>query len=338
MADNATSQDSTPVPKSRRRLRPVRLFVIAAVCVVAAFAVKHFWFSLPIGEGPAGPVVPREMFQAVWTSRPVLLVGIGDSITDGFGASEGHSYFDMLISNPADESPEMKGICLGSVLPNLKSLELAVSGSTSIHHLTSQLARLEVQPPEVLGLVVMTTGGNDIIHNYGHSPPQEGAMYGATFEQARPWIAAFDERLKSMLDRIEQCFPGGCHIFLANIYDPTDGVGDATRAGLPAWPDAMKVLAAYNEIIARHAGQRPNVHLVDIHSEFLGHGIYCTQPWRRHYRWADPHYWYYMNLEDPNDRGYDAIRRLFLLEIAKVFQTTAPQSSPTPLNLNHNGK
>jgi len=26
-----------------------------------------------------------------------------------------------------------------------------------------------------------------------------------------------------------------------------------------------------------------------------------------------------MNLEDPNDRGYDAIRRLFLLEIAKVF-------------------
>ena len=177
----------------------------------------------------------------------------------------------------------------------------------AIHHLTSQLARLEVQAPEVLGLVVMTTGGNDIIHNYGHSPPQEGAMYGATFEQARPWIAAFDERLKSMLDRIEQCFPGGCHIFLANIYDPTDGVGDATRAGLPVWPDAMKVLAAYNEIIARHAGQRPNVHLVDIHGEFLGHGIYCTQPWRRHYRWADPHYWYYTNLEDPNDRGYDAM-------------------------------
>jgi lysophospholipase L1-like esterase len=338
MADSVASQDSAPTLKSRKRIRSVRLVVIAVICVVAAVLVRRFWFTLPVGEGPAGSAVPREMFQTVWTSRPVLLVGIGDSITDGFGASEGHSYFDMLISNPADEFPEMKGICLGSVLPNLKSLELAVSGSTSIHHLTSQLARLEVQPPEVLGLVVMTTGGNDIIHNYGHSPPQEGAMYGATFEQARPWIAAFDERLKSMLDRIEQCFPGGCHIFLANIYDPTDGVGDATRAGLPVWPDAMKVLAAYNEIIARHAGQRPNVYLVDIHSEFLGHGIYCTQPWRRHYRRADPHYWYYTNLEDPNDRGYDAIRRLFLLEIVKAFQTTAPQSSPAPLHLNHNGK
>jgi hypothetical protein len=29
------------------------------------------------------------------------------------------------------------------------------------------------------------------------------------------------------------------------------------------------------------------------------------------------HYWYATNLEDPNDRGYDAIRRLFLIEMAK---------------------
>jgi lysophospholipase L1-like esterase len=317
------NQDSAPVVKSRKRIRPVRLVVIAAICIGVFFLIKHFWLSLPIGGGPAGPSVPAEAFRSVWSTRPVLLVGLGDSITDGYGASEGHSYFDMLIANPADEFPEMKGICLGSVLPNLKSLNLAVSGSTSIHHLEGQLARLEVQSPEVLGIVVMTTGGNDIIHNYGRSAPQEGAMYGATFEQARPWIAAFDERLATILKRIEQCFPGGCHIFLANIYDPTDGVGDADRAGLPAWPDAMKVLAAYNEIIARHAEQRPNVHLVDIHGEFVGHGIHCTQPWQPHYRPADPHYWYYANLEDPNDRGYDAIRRLFLLEMIKAFQGAA---------------
>ncbi|HUT13256.1 MAG TPA: hypothetical protein VMY42_22395 [Thermoguttaceae bacterium] len=33
----------------------------------------------------------------------------------------------------------------------------------------------------------------------------------------------------------------------------------------------------------------------------------------------DPHYWYAQNLEDPNVRGYDAIRRLFLIEMAKTF-------------------
>jgi len=55
-----------------------------------------------------------------------------------------------------------------------------------------------------------------------------------------------------------------------------------------------------------------------LHDEFLGHGIHCRQPWREHYRPKDPYYWYAENLEDPNIRGYDAIRRLFLIEMVKV--------------------
>jgi hypothetical protein len=50
---------------------------------------------------------------------------------------------------------------------------------------------------------------------------------------------------------------------------------------------------------------------------FLGHGIHCTQWSFEHYDSKDPHYWYAWNLVDPNPRGYDAIRRLFLIEIAK---------------------
>jgi hypothetical protein len=96
------------------------------------------------------------------------------------------------------------------------------------------LPKLEKAGPETLGIVVLTTGGNDLIHSYGRNPPVEGAMYGAT-------------------------------------------------------PDA-----------------------------FLGHGIPCSQRWRTHYRRDDPHYRYFDNLEDPNPRGYDAIRRLFLLEIQAV--------------------
>ncbi len=322
--------NSTPTASTRRKRRWLQLAVLVAACVLAAYLFDYFWLSLPIGSGPAGPIVPKESFQSVWTTRPVLLVGMGDSITDGFGASDGHSYFDMLIANPPDDFPEMKGVCLQAVLPNLKWRNLAVSGSTSLQHASRQIDQLEPQPPEVLGLVVMTTGGNDIIHNYGHSPPQEGAMYGATLNQARPWIEAFDARLKGMLDRIDACFPGGCQIFLANIYDPTDGVGDAEPAGLPPWPDGLKIVKAYNEVIARNADARPSVHLVDIHAEFLGHGIHCTQPWQSHCRFADPHYWYYTNLEDPNDRGYDALRRLFLLEIAKVFSPMTARSESQP--------
>ena len=163
----------------------------------------------------------------------------------------------------------------------------------------------------------MTTGGNDIIHNYGRTPPREEAMYGATFEEAKPWVDNFERRLESTLAQIKSRFPGGCEIFLANIFDPTDGLGDAQRAGLPAWKDSMQILDAYNAVI-RHAGEtHKNVHVVDVHGAFLGHGIHCTQFWRGHFDWHDPHYWYFVNLEDPNERGYDVIRRLFLLEMAK---------------------
>jgi hypothetical protein len=171
---------------------------------------------------------------------------------------------------------------------------------------------------DTIALVVMTTGGNDLIHNYGRTPPREEAMFGATWDQAEPWIKSFEQRLEGMIERINGHFSAGCHIFLANIYDPTDGVGDLNRAGLPPWKDGLKILAAYNDVIEQCAKRHPSVHLVDIRKAFLGHGIHCTQFWSSRYNATDPHYWYYVNLEDPNERGYDAIRRLFLLEIART--------------------
>ena len=67
-----------------------------------------------------------------------------------------------------------------------------------------------------------------------------------------------------------------------------------------------------NAVIRRVASQRDNVHVVSLYATFLGHGSHCRQFWRRHYDVSDPHYWFYDNIEDPNDRGYDAIRRVFL--------------------------
>lgn len=302
---------------SRKRTRLVVLLLLGGLVIGAAYFYIHFWLSHPVGQGPAGPAVSKDAFQEVWSERPVLLLGIGDSITAGYGASPHHSYFKLLAANAPDEFPEMQGNCLSAVFPNLATRNLALSGSTSIEHIDILLPRLEVQDADTFGVVVVTTGGNDIIHNYGQSPPREGAMYGVSFEQAGPWIQNFRDRLNTIVDGLEQAFPGGCRIFLANIYDPTDGIGDAFNAGLPSWPDAMKVLDAYNQIIVQCAEQRDTVHMVDIRGPFLGHGIHCRQFWRAGYRSHDPHYWYADNLEDPNDRGYDAIRRLFLIEMAE---------------------
>lgn len=212
----------------------------------------------------------------------------------------------------------MRGLTLGRVFPTLQCTNLAVSGSTSLEHETRQLPRLPQADSNTLVIVVFTTGGNDLIHSYGRLPPKEGAMFGAAWEQAQPWITNYALRLDQSLDRITRSFPGGCHIFLANIYDPTDGTGDARVVGLPLWRDAMRIHSAYNEIIERAARTHTNVHLVDLHEPFLGHGLGCTKFWAPHYRREDPHYWYFANLEDPNERGYDAIRRLSLNAMAKV--------------------
>jgi hypothetical protein len=142
-------------------------------------------------------------------------------------------------------------------------------------------------------------------------------MYGASLEESKPWVENFGRRLESTLRQIESRFPGGCEIYIANIFDPTDGLGDAEHAGLPRWKDSMMILDAYNLTIRNVTEKHPNIHLVDIHGNFLGHGIHCCQFWLKQFDWHDPHYWYYTNLEDPNERGYDVIRRLFLIEMAK---------------------
>jgi lysophospholipase L1-like esterase len=309
-------------PRRARRLR--WLLLLGCLAILGAIAYIVFFQWRPIGEGPAGPAVASERFEQTWTTRKVLLFGIGDSVTAGLGAkTTDHCYFNRLVKNPADEYEDMQGRCLTKVLPNLDATNIAVSGSTSPMHLERIKSHLTTRDEETLGIVVMTSGGNDLIHNYGRTPPKEGAMYGATVAQAKRWIDNFRVRLNEMLDLIDERFPGGCHIFLADIYDPTDGVGDAPSVFLPDWPDGLEIHAQYNRIIHNCAGQRSNVHLVPLYETFLGHGSHCLQFWRSSFRWDDPHYWYYYNIEDPNDRGYDAIRRIFLLEITRVLASNA---------------
>ena len=303
-----------PVRSRHRRLR--WLLVIGLALIAAAGAYVEFNFHLSEGSGPAGPTVPLEPFAKTWSTRKVLLLGIGDSVTAGFGARRGYSYFDRLAKNPTDEWDDMRSRSLAAVLPNLSGRNMAVSGSNSLQHL-EQIEKLEKQPDDVFGLIVMTSGGNDLIHWYGRTPPREGAMYGASLAQSEPWIAAYGKRLDQMFALLQSRFPGGCLIFIADIYDPSDGRGHPESVGLPPWPDLLAVHGAYNAMLRQVAERNPCVRIVPMQAVFLGHGVHCRKFWTAHFHMDDPHYWFSSNLEDPNERGYDAIRRVFLSEIAK---------------------
>lgn len=315
----ATPETTAAFPKASRFWKRLKWLLVLGLLVVAGTGFYvYFWLTHPIGSGPAGPAVAVEAFEEVWSERPVVLLGFGDSIAAGYGATGGKSFFKRLHQNPPDEFEEMQNINLQTVLPNIKPVNLALSGSTSLEQVDVLLPKIEDYNEQTYGIVVATIGGNDVIHMYGRTPPREGAMYGATLEQAEPWIANFEQRLSLLLDEIGKHFPGGYHIFLANIYDPTDGIGDTFNAGLPSWPEGLQVLGAYNSVIERTCQSRNDTTLVDIHSEFMGHGIHSTQFWRSFYHPEDSGYWYYDNLEDPNNRGYDAIRRLMLNAMVDV--------------------
>jgi lysophospholipase L1-like esterase len=156
------------------RSRVLLIVGIGLFLTLAAVVYNELFLARPIGTGPAGPPVAEEPFQNIWSERPVMVLGIGDSITAGLGArSVEHSYFRRMIDNPADEFDDLQGKNLRRVLPNLQFKNIAVSGSTSLQHVDMIHDRLQTMPEDVYGLVVMTSGGNDIIHNYGHAAARE---------------------------------------------------------------------------------------------------------------------------------------------------------------------
>jgi len=219
--------------------------------------------------------------------------------------------------NPTDEFPDMRGVCLSAVMPNIETRNVSVSYSDSFQHLRDQITPLPTFDEDTFGVVCVTTGGNDLIHSYGMEPPREGAMFGSTWEQAQPWIAAWEIRLQAMLTEIQRRFQGGVEIYIGTIFDPSDGQNNYKCTGLPHWPDLHTILGAYNRVIRTVAAHTPGVHIVDIHSAFLGHGISDARH-RGPADWeADPDCWYLSNVEDPNERGYDVLRRLFLNEIVR---------------------
>jgi hypothetical protein len=296
--------------------RWVKLLVIIALIVAG---VLYFHTYLSHGNKPAVLEVPAEPFKHIWSEKKVLLLGIGDDITAGDIGHDGFSYFERMVQNPPGDSPDMTGKNLSKVFPNLKTTNIASTWSTSFNHLEG-IKMMPINQQDVMGIVVITTGLNEILHSYGTESPQERAIYGATIEQAMPWLDNFQNRLDEMVMSTEHIFPGGCRIFIANIYDPTDGTSFTKNwfANAPQWLEGLAILEAYNQAIQECAKKYNKVHIVDIHKAFLGHGIHSAKTGHDK---ENQECWYQTKSADPsaNELGHDVIRRLFLNEMVKVF-------------------
>ncbi|MCU0711681.1 MAG: SGNH/GDSL hydrolase family protein [Pirellula sp.] len=293
-----------------------RRFYLPALCVLVAIGAWTY-HSRFVSIRIDGPEVDAKPFQTIWSDRKVLLVGIGDNITFGLGAnSNEHSFFNRLRKNPSDELDELKGKSLSEVLPNLTSINFASSDSNSKQHTKTVEQSLSVQPADVFGIVILTTGGIDLVHSYGRSAPRECAMYGATMAQSQPWIASFRERLSIMLQLISERFPGGCEIYIADICFPSSEIGEKASIDLPPWKDGAAIHAAYNSVIHEVAQTHSNVHVVPINDVLLSYKMLARHFWKTIYNWSDPNHSFFTKIDNPNDQGYDVIRRTFLNAIA----------------------
>jgi lysophospholipase L1-like esterase len=235
--------------------------------------------------------------QRSGTALSPVYVALGDSISvDQYAGGAGRGGASLLAGNRDEDFPDWRGRDLGSYLSGLHWHLLATDGGTTTTLLAYQLPRLEalaVRP----SIITLTIGGNDVLTCYGNT------------RAALAMISTVRQRVTQAVDRLNQLAAPGARVVIGTVYDPSDGTGDASSVGLPAWPDVVSVLAELNatlEAVARTQGAA----VADIHGRFLGHGLSCGNPAQPDPRPADRNLWYCSVIE-PNAWGANGIRAAF---------------------------
>lgn len=227
-------------------------------------------------------------------------VALGDSmLIDYYAGGPGWGAASLLYKNLDDVYPDWKGKDLSTLFPGIKFHNLTSDGATTSTVLNWQLPRVptgENQPT----IVVMTVGGNDLLHHYG-VPEERGVEL--SYEMKRNLL-----KIISCLQDPER-FPKPAKIYIGNIYDPSDGMGNLEKEGYSPWPDGLKVLDHWNRRIQEVAEEK-GLTLVDIHRHFLGHGVNYDDPSGKYYDPKDNTPWLRLVIE-PNARGAHEIRKLF---------------------------
>ncbi|CAA9348612.1 MAG: hypothetical protein AVDCRST_MAG72-1283 [uncultured Nocardioidaceae bacterium] len=116
-------------------------------------------------------------------------------------------------------------------------------------------------------------------------------------------------RADEALDRIRDLDEPEAQIVLGTVYDPSDGTADATRVGLPPWPEVVDVLAHLNAAL-RVLADRHGAAVADIHAKFLGHGLSVGNPAQPDPRPSERSLWY-CNVIEPNAWGANGVREAF---------------------------
>ncbi len=224
-------------------------------------------------------------------------VALGDSISiDDYSGGPGSGGASLLFRNRDDDFPQWRGRDLVSYEPDMTFRLLATDGATTTTLLDAQLPRLaalRIRPT----LVTLTIGGNDVLSTYGDT--------GA----ARDTIERVGRAVSRALTDLHGLLAPAGRVVVGTVYDPSDGTGDASRLGLPPWPDAVRVIEELNDVL-RHVAAQHGAAVAEIGEQFRGHGVLAGDPSRPEPRPADRALWF-CDVIEPNAWGASGVREAF---------------------------
>ena len=242
----------------------------------------------------------------------VRLIVLGDSISAGVGSSNRSlAYFRLLEDNAdATYASEVETDLTSLFGHEVELVNEAIGGATSTTMRSGQVPNLRNRlggPVAGHSVVVITIGGNDLTTGFAAGADLQGDYLDQVIANIRDVIEFLQD---------PELFPDGTSIFLANVYDPGDGVGQTPSCfggvSLQAASDALPVWARRYDDLAYDY----NIGIVDALGAFRGHGFYYNDPSNEHYDAADPTLWFESDCIHPNDRGHNELRRVFFEAIA----------------------
>jgi lysophospholipase L1-like esterase len=233
-------------------------------------------------------------------------ISLGDSISAGGGV--GPFFNDLLFQNDDTTYPTWKGHDLSTKFPGIKAVNAALGGAISgpyndIYTIGAPQMITEITNLGMMYggdvLVTITIGGNDL--NF-HAPDAVNGLDA-------PDRMKFAANLKADLDALSasgRLGSGKVAILEANVYDPSDGMGNFMSGGggcpkfnVPGSEDTM-VFGAWNDLIATAvADHSMDDALMDLHGLFQSHGFNSMDNW------------FNTDCLHPNAKGHEQLRRAF---------------------------
>lgn len=232
-------------------------------------------------------------------------VTFGDSITAGYGVqNQDNTYRELLLRNNDRSYPDDAGLDLATTYGALEDLDVSFNGATTDDVVQYQLPAIEdAWGPVVDGpvLVAGTIGGNDLMAVL-FSLGDIDAGVATILDNLRTIGAFFGD---------EQRFPDGAYLAITNVYEPTDGEGQAAECfyglDLSSFIEDFDGLNASSRALAEEQGWA----WVDLRGHFLGHGFNHDDAGADAYDADDPTLWFQDDCIHPNVRGHHELRRLF---------------------------